>query len=92
MTSRLLLTLLALLTGLAAQAAPAHAASQPVRTAEVNAVLALSHEVRQNMPAGMAAVQPQLGHLRLAALGNGPAGIPAMITPAVRIGADRARE
>jgi len=54
MTSRLLLTLLALLTGLAAQTSPAEARCQAARAAEMSAVAGLSSEVREGKPAGIA--------------------------------------
>jgi hypothetical protein len=53
MTSRLLLTLLALLTGLAAQTSPAEARPQAARAAEMSAVAGLSAEVREGKPAGI---------------------------------------
>jgi hypothetical protein len=53
MNSRLLLTLLALLTGLAAQTSPAEARSQASRAAEMSAVAGLSFEVREGKPVGI---------------------------------------
>lgn len=92
MTSRLLLTLLALLTGLAAQTTPVEARSQASRAAEMSAVAGLSSEVREGKPAGIPEAQEfrdSAGHAANALVwARDFAALPV----AVLTGVDRARE
>ena len=92
MTSRFFLTLLALLTGLAAQPAQVQARMQAARTAEIGLVTRVA-EVRQE------ALRASLsGQIRAnlapvpALLGDTPVLRPAQPVANTRIGVDRARE
>ena len=92
MTSRLLLTLLALLTGLAAQASPAQARAAAAQRAEVGYVLNVA-EVRQerlraSLSVHIAAVAEAGRAVRIDAVL--PAGVSA--SPGARMRIDRARE
>lgn len=92
MTSRLLLTLLALLTGFAIEASPAQARAQTSRASEMSAVAALAGEVREASPAGIAPCPAVAGKARLAGKWQAPLLAAVVLAPAVRTGIDRARE
>jgi len=92
MTSRLLLTLLALLTGLAAQTAPAEARMQSARGAEMSAAAALVGEVCQSIPAGFAQRSSGLAGERLTIEPRMAVKAVAPTVPAVFTGVDRAHE
>jgi len=91
MANRLLLTLLALLTGLAAQMAPAQARVCPQQASAV-AVEPPAVQRAAAVPAGLADL-PEAGrrHARLVASEPGLSLRPLGHTPTVRIGIDRAR-
>lgn len=92
MANRLFITLLALLTGLAAQIGPAQARGCVASSAEIGAVASVMAERRQALPASLvtAASAPRQrvsAEFRgLAAFGDAPSA------PVVLTGIDRARE
>ncbi|MDG2003089.1 MAG: hypothetical protein P8J20_07140 [Novosphingobium sp.] len=92
MTSRLLLTLLALLTGLAVQATPAEARLQSARPAQMSAVTALASETRKSIPECLVELQTRSRHGLLTDKASMPLLGVAPIAPVVLIGIDRARE
>ncbi len=92
MTSRLLLTLLALLTGLAAQASPAEARMQSARAAQTSAVAARVGEARKSVPAGLAQLPDGIGRGKQAIERHQPFQTVAPAVSAVLVGIDRARE
>jgi hypothetical protein len=92
MTSRLLLTLLALFTGLSAHAAPAETRAQSARAAEMSAAEALCCDVGEVAAARLAAIPAAISANRDAACRNiADTGL-AFPVPAVFTGIDRARE
>ncbi|HKT85655.1 MAG TPA: hypothetical protein VJQ77_06175 [Novosphingobium sp.] len=93
MANRLILTLLALLTGLAAQIGPAEARSSQVACMQVGAVVEAASAKSPRAPAALARLpEPGLRNARKHAPAFGcdkPFAVPA---PAVFTGIDRARE
>lgn len=92
MANRLVLTLLALLTGLVAQIAPSQARAECAAAATL--VIAASPAIRARAaPVELARLpEPGLRHARIAA-GEGQAlNAPLWRAPSVRIGIDRARQ
>ena len=92
MTSRLLLTLLALLTGLAAQAGPAEARIHAARSAEMSAVAARDGEVRTSIPAILMRNRISAGPGRLPVGRQMLPQAAVAPVPTVLAGIDRARE
>ena len=92
MANRLILALLALLTGLAAQAGPAHARADTAQSAQVCAVAAVFGEAAITAKAAWLAHEVASKSAR-SVDGTAPiATAPSALTPCVRIGIDRARE
>lgn len=92
MANRLLLTLLALLTGLAAQGSPAQARGCAANRAEIGVCVQLSVVQEQRVSAAQESLSGSV-------LAHDDTAFPAMAlpqaaaqAPAVRIGVDRARE
>jgi hypothetical protein len=92
MTSRLLLTLLALLTGLAVQATPAEARLQSARATETSAIAALAGEARKSIPQGLAEYPARARHRLLSIVADSPLSGFAPLASTVLIGIDRSRE
>lgn len=92
MANRLFLTLLALLTGLAAQLAPAQARVCAQQAAPI--AIAMPAPARVSAaPAELARLpEPGWRHARLVARNRGEPLAPLCLTPSVRIGVDRARQ
>jgi len=92
MTSRLLLTLLALLTGLSAQGSAVHARPAAVHATQIAAVCALTTVRRAQATAGLSQfVAAPLGRLDQLAQPDKMYRL-AIPAPAVLTGIDRARE
>lgn len=92
MAHRLLLTLLALLTGLAAQISPAQACASQTANIQVVAPRELAAAKAPRAPAALAQLpEPGLRNTRLHALPRIPAPV-AIAVPTVLTGIDRARE
>lgn len=92
MTSRLLLTLLALLTGLSAHSAPAEARVHAERAAEMCADSGQVGEVREDPVALLALLPAACGRALKKGNAEAPRGIGFVAAPAVFTGIDRARE
>lgn len=92
MTSRLLLTLLALFTGLSAHAAPAETRVQSARAAEMSAAEELCGDVGEVAAARLAAIPAAKGTARETGCGNSLSTRDVLPLPAVFTGIDRARE
>jgi hypothetical protein len=92
MTSRLLLTLLALLSGLAVQATPAEVRPQSARATEMSAIAALAGEARKSMPQELAEHPARARHRLLAFVADLPLPGFAPLVSTVLIGIDRFRE
>ncbi|MET1754709.1 hypothetical protein ABVV53_04440 [Novosphingobium sp. RD2P27] len=92
MANRLFLTLLALLTGLAAQIAPAQARASATEAAAVTVAVCLVARPPA-APVELAQLpEPGRRHARLVASAGGSDRAPLCRTSSVRIGVDRARE
>ncbi|MBB4859015.1 hypothetical protein HNO88_002341 [Novosphingobium chloroacetimidivorans] len=92
MANRLFLTLLALLTGLAAQLAPAQARGCAPQTAAV-AIVAPAAVRAPAAPVELARLpEPGRRHARMVADDEGAEHAPTLAFVGVRIGIDRARE
>jgi hypothetical protein len=93
MANRLILTLLALLTGLAAQIGPADARASQVASMQVDSVLETAASRAPRAPVALARLpEPGLRNARRHAPALVPVGLLAVAAPAVLAGIDRARE
>lgn len=93
MANRLILTLLALLTGLAAQTSPAEARSSQVACMQVGEVVEATSSKAPRAPVALARLpEPGLRNARRHAPAFGSVETLALAAPAVFIGIDRARE
>lgn len=93
MANRLILTLLALLTGLAAQIGPAEARASQVACMQVGGVIEAATTKAPRAPAALARLpEPGLRNARRHALVLGSVEPLAIAAPAVFTGIDRARE